>query len=60
MTKQEFKQTVKIYKTHSLKNDFISITYATILDNNTVSTETTIEIENNGGALNSLYIFHCK
>lgn len=60
MTKQEFKQTVKIYKSHTLKNNFISITYATILDNNTVSTETTIEIENNGGALNSLYIFHCK
>jgi len=60
MTKQEFKQTVKIYKSHKLKNNFISITYATILNNNTVSTETTIEIENNGGALNSLYIFHCK
>ena len=60
MTKKEFRKTVKIYRSHTLKNNFISITYATILDSNTVSDETTIEIENNGGALNSLYIFHCK
>tara|TARA_R110000824_G_scaffold150032_2_gene320458 strand:+ start:524 stop:775 length:252 start_codon:yes stop_codon:yes gene_type:complete len=60
MNKQEFKQTIKIYKSHTLKNNFISITYATILDSNTVSTETTIQAYNNGGALNSLYIYLFK
>lgn len=60
MNKQEFKSTVKIYKSHTLKNNFISITYSTILDSNTVSTETTIEIEKDGGALNSLYVYCCK
>jgi len=60
MTKKEFRKTVKIYRSHTLKNNFISITYATILDSNTVSDETTIEIENKGGAMNSLYIYLCK
>ena len=45
MKKSEFKTTVKIYKSHNLKNNFISITYASILGNNTVSEESTIEIE---------------
>jgi len=60
MKKSEFKTTVKIYKSHTLKNNFISITYAYILGNNTVSEESTIEIEKEGGALNSLYIHLCK
>ena len=60
MKKSEFKNTVKIYKSHNLKNNFISITYASILGNNTVSEESTIEIEKEGGALNSLYIHLCK
>ena len=58
MTKKEFSKTIRIYKSHNLKNDYISVTYATVLSPNTVSEETTIEIEKNGGALNSLYIYH--
>ena len=57
-TIKEFSKTVKIYKSHKLKNGFISITYATILGCDTISTERTIEIENKGGALQSLYA-HC-
>ena len=60
MKKSEFKTTVEIYKSHNLKNNFISITYANVLCNNTVGTESTIEIEKEGGALNSLYIHLCK
>ena len=60
MKKSEFKTTVKIYKSHNLKNNFISITYASVLGNDTVSKESTIEIEKEGGALNSLYIHLCK
>ena len=60
MEKSEFKNTVEIYKSHNLKNNFISITYASVLGNNTVSEESTIEAYNNGGALNSLYIYLCK
>ena len=60
MTKEEFKKTIEIYKSHNLKNNFISITYAYILSENTVSTETTIEAYKNGGALNSLYIYLYK
>ena len=60
MTKEKFKKTIEIYKSHNLKNNFISITYAYILSENTVSEETTIEAYNNGGALNSLYIYLCK
>jgi len=60
MKKSEFKTKVKIYKSHNLKNNFISITYASLLGNNTVSKESTIEIEKEGGALNSLYIHLCK
>ena len=58
MTKKEFSKTVKIYKSHPVKNGFISITYATVLAPYTVSTEETVCIENKGGALTSLY-FKC-
>ena len=55
MEKSEFAKGVKIYKSHLLKNGFISITYANVLSPSTVTTETTVEIEKNGGALNSLF-----
>ena len=55
MTKQEFSKTVKIYKSHKLANGLISVTYAYVLGHNTVSTQHTVEIENVGGALTSLY-----
>ena len=57
MTKEEFKKTVKIHKSHTLKNGFISITYAYVLGNNTVSAENKIVAYKNGGAFNSLYIY---
>jgi hypothetical protein len=60
MTKQDFSKTVVIYKSHKLANRFISITYAYLLGNNSVSTENKIEIEDKGGALTSLYMHHCK
>jgi len=60
MNLTEFKATVEIYKSHNLKNNFISITYANVLCNNSVGTESTIEIEKNGGALISLYFHLCK
>lgn len=56
-TIKEFKKYVKIYKSHKLKNGFISITYAITLGCDVVSTERTIEIENKGGALHSLYAY---
>ena len=55
MTKQQFSKTVKIYKSHKLANRFISITYANVLSDTTVSTEIKVEIEDKGGALSSLY-----
>ena len=55
MTKKEFSKTVQIYSSHKLANGFISVTYAYRLGNNTVSTEHTVEIEDIGGALTSLY-----
>lgn len=55
MTKSEFSKTVKIYKSHKLKDGYISITYAHLLSPSTVSTERTVEIEDRGGALTSLY-----
>lgn len=55
-----FKKEVKIYKSHKLKNGFISITYSVVLDPDTVSTEITIKIENKGGALHSLYAHFYK
>lgn len=59
MTKKEFSKTVEIYKSHPVKNGFISITYATILAPYTTSEEETICIENKGGALTSLYYHNC-
>ena len=62
MKKSEFKKSVKIYKSHNLKNGFISVTYANIINRPHsikpwgVTTETTVEIEKNGGALNSLFV----
>ena len=55
MTKKEFSKTVKIYSSHKLRNGFISVTYANILGNNAISTQRTVEIEDRGGALTSLY-----
>jgi hypothetical protein len=61
MTKQEFSKTVRIYKSHKLSNGFISITYASLLGlgQSAISTEKTINIEDKGGALTSLYSYHC-
>lgn len=56
MNKKEFSKTVRIYKSHSLSNGLISVTYANILDSNTISTEHTEIIENKGGALTSLFL----
>jgi len=59
-TIKDFKKDVIIYKSHKLKNSFISITYAVKLGPNTVSTDKTVEIENKGGALHSLYAYYCE
>ena len=59
MTKKEFKKTVQIYRSHNLKNGFISITFAYILNETCKSVSKTVEIEKFGGALNSLYLFKC-
>ena len=58
MTKLEFAKSVKIYKSHNLSNGLISITYASVLNCNTVTTERTIITEKNGGALNSLFTYY--
>ena len=58
MTKQEFSKTVRIYKSHKLAGGFLKITYATLLGQNTISTEKSLKIEDNGGALTSLYSYH--
>lgn len=55
ITKKEFAKTVIIDRSHKLRNGFISVTYAYILGNNAVSTQYTVEIEDKGGALTSLY-----
>lgn len=59
-TIKDFKNTVKIYKSHKLKNGFISITYGVKLGSNACTNEKTIEIENKGGALHSLYAYYCE
>jgi hypothetical protein len=56
MKKSQFAKTIKIYKSHLLKNGFISVTYANVLSPSTVTTETTVQIEKSGGALNSLFV----
>ena len=58
MTTKEFSKTVKIYKSHKLAKNMISITYAYILGGN-YSAEHTIKIENMGGALTSLHRYKC-
>ena len=40
-TIKDFKNTVKIYKSHKLKNGFISITYAVKLGSNACTNEKT-------------------
>ena len=55
MTKKEFSKTVKIYRSHKLRNNFISVTYANVLNPTTVSVSRTVHIEDMGGALTSLY-----
>jgi len=55
VTLKEFKKDFIIYKSHKLANGFISITSASILGDNTVSTPTTRQVENVGGAWKSLY-----
>ena len=55
MLKQEFKKTVKIYKSHKLANNFISVTFAYVKGKNSVSVERTEVLEDKGGALTSLY-----
>ena len=57
---KDFKKCVKIYKSHKLKNGFISVTYAYLYNSTTCSTEETIEIENKGGALHSLYTYYTR
>lgn len=59
MTKQEFKSATKIYKSHTLANGMISVTYAAVLGSNSVSTEKTVVVEKRGGALGSLYNHFC-
>ena len=55
MTAREFcKENVVIYKSHKLKNNFISVTFAHRYNANTVSTKKTVQIENIGGAAKSL------
>ena len=59
-TIKEFKKDVIIYKSHKLKNDFVSITYAVKFSRDTCTNEKTIEIENKGGVLHSLYAYYCE
>lgn len=64
MNKREFSKNVRIYKSHKLKNGYISITFAWILQRNpvgivtTVSTQSTVELENQGGALTTLWNYY--
>ena len=57
-TFKDLKNNVIIYKSHKLNNGFISITYAVIFSRNACSNEKTIEIEDHGGALHSLYAYY--
>ena len=58
MTKKEFSKRVRIYKYHKLAGGFLKITYATLLGEGSISTEKSLKIEDNGGALTSLYNYH--
>ena len=58
MTTREFTKTgVVIYKSHKLKNNFISVTFAYRYNATTVSTIKKLEIENKGGAAKSLMAY---
>jgi hypothetical protein len=55
MTIRQFTKTqVIIYKSHLLKNNFISVTFAHRFDATTVSKQKTLIIEKTGGAAESL------
>lgn len=55
MTTREFTKTeVVIYKSHKLKNNFLSVSFAYRYNETTVSTQKTLIIENKGGAAQSL------
>lgn len=56
MTKLEFSKTVRIFRSHSLKNAMISITFSYVLSESCQSVSNTVVIKKIGGALNSLYI----
>lgn len=55
MSKKEFKNGIIIYRSHRLKNGFISVTFAHKLNETTVTVSKKVEIEDKGGALTSLY-----
>jgi hypothetical protein len=58
MTTREFTKTeVVIYKSHKLKNNFISVSFAYRYNATTVSTIKKLEIENKGGAAKSLMAY---
>ena len=56
-SKNEFSKAVIIYRSHKLRNGFISVTYANRLNETTVSVSKKVEIEDKGGALTSLYAY---
>ena len=60
MTKKQFYKTVKIYSSHILICDRISISYSYYVDKNTLTVRKTIIVEKNGGALNSLFLYLSK
>jgi len=52
---------IKIYSSYPVQNgNLITITYACIIDKNTVSTQKTITIEKNGGAVRSMAVYFGK
>ena len=55
ISKAEFSKKVQIYRSHKLAGNIISVTYADYLNDTTKSVSRTVEIENKGGALTSLY-----
>lgn len=58
MTTREFTKTeVVIYKSHKLKNNFLSVSFAYRYNATTVSTQKTLIIENKGGAAQSLMAY---
>ena len=59
-TINDFRKYVKIYKSHKLKNGFISIAYVILFGNDACSEEHIIEVENKGGALHSLYEYYME